>query len=1442
MNLRSLRLFFLFVVLVLGLAPARASVVLWYPFNEGSGAVVNDGSTNGNHLSANAGGFLWNQKAGAPFGGSIHFNGTGSALAQKNAVSVQPQTIDYLRARAGNKVTIAFWANPDTQGQATAPFGFLKAGPGRVFQSHLLWTNSNVYWDVGSTGAAGDTFYRTNAATTSTPGVWTHWAFVYDGALTTQTVKVYRNNILVASGNVATPQTLNWAGIDIAELGNSQLYGSRWAGSMDDFSMWDEALTTAQIGTMMASGVQALVPAKINAFIATPGNISAGGTAVLSWNTSSATSLSINNGVGTVTGTTGSVNVSPAATTTYRLTAANAGGSSFKDVLVAVGAVEQPLVLNEFLADNGSGLLDEDGTKQDWIEIYNPNPFAVSANGWKLTGGTTVWTFPNVQIEGGAYLVVFASLKNRTNPAGKLHTNFKLGVGGEYLALKKPDNSVATEFAPAFPVQRTDISYGMSVGSAAYFPTPTPGAANSATTVSGFVEDTNFSVKRGYFTTPQTVAITCLTPGSTIRYTLDNSTPTDTNGTVYAAPLTVSATTVLRARAFKAGLLASNADTQTYLFLADVPNQGASPPAWPASGVNGQVLRYGFNATLKAHYTPAQLTAALSESPSFSIVTDQPNLTDAATGIYVNALLKGDAWERATSVELLNPDGSDGFHINCGMRIRGGYSRNDAYAKHSLRLYFRSQYGEGSLKHPLFGTTGTDTFQTIDIRSEQNYSWANDSGTENTAVREVFCRDLFAAMSQPASRSRYYHVYLNGQYWGLYMTEERAQEDYAASYLGGAPDDYDVVQTSNHPDFVYDLASGTVDAWQQTWNLARACAASPTNANYFALLGRDANGVRVPAMPVYIDPDHLANYMLLHYYTGDGDGPLSNFLGMNRANNWRGLRDRLTADGWRFFPHDCEHTLLAPSWVSARATNNTTTGANRPNFTYSNSEWVHEDLATNAEYKLKIADVAQRHLFNNGVLTSAKAQALFDARAAQISAAIVADCTRWGTSATNHTLGQWQTRLANIRANFFPTRAATVIAALKTRGFYPAVDPPVFSQHGGQVAANYPLTLSPGAQSGAIYYTLNGTDPRAVGGATVGMLYTGAVSIAQNNTLVRTRLLSSGGVWSALDEGLFTFYTPAVAGKMIVSKLHYNPTAATTSEALAGYISADFEYLELLNISTETLDLHGVTISGAVTFSFAAAPIQVLAPGARVVIAGNTAAFTARYGAGQPVAGAFIGNFNNGGETVLVSAANSAPIVQVAYLPTAPWPTAANGTGPALVLVNPNTNPNPNIGANWRASYVPGGVPGAADAWTIALWRAKHFAAADLADPAKEATLWGDSADPDGDGGKNFAEFVFATSPLDPATHPALATNIFTDPGTTQHYLRLQCRLREGLATNITTTAQGSSDLSAWNPGPTQLYSAPQGDGTLLTEWQDDISLESTPTGRRFLRLQLTGN
>lgn len=123
------------------------------------------------------------------------------------------------------------------------------------------------------------------------------------------------------------------------------------------------------------------------------------------------------------------------------------------------------LEISEFLAINGNGLDDEDRDEADWIEIHNAGTNAVDLDGWFLTDKTdnlTKWPFPAVTLEPDGYLIVFASEKDRRDPAGELHTNFKLSGSGEYLGLIRPNGStVMAEFFPTYPIQVPNVSYGL---------------------------------------------------------------------------------------------------------------------------------------------------------------------------------------------------------------------------------------------------------------------------------------------------------------------------------------------------------------------------------------------------------------------------------------------------------------------------------------------------------------------------------------------------------------------------------------------------------------------------------------------------------------------------------------------------------------------------------------------------------------------------------------------------------------------------------------------------------------------------------------------------------------------------------------------------------------------------------------------------------------------
>ena len=124
------------------------------------------------------------------------------------------------------------------------------------------------------------------------------------------------------------------------------------------------------------------------------------------------------------------------------------------------------MLITEFMALNNTTIKDEDGQYSDWIEIHNAGATAVDLDGWHLTDNAAdlrKWKFPATNCPAGAYMLVFASDKNRRRTGNELHTNFKLSGDGEYLALVMPDGSnVAFAYAPAFPPQVADVSYGLA--------------------------------------------------------------------------------------------------------------------------------------------------------------------------------------------------------------------------------------------------------------------------------------------------------------------------------------------------------------------------------------------------------------------------------------------------------------------------------------------------------------------------------------------------------------------------------------------------------------------------------------------------------------------------------------------------------------------------------------------------------------------------------------------------------------------------------------------------------------------------------------------------------------------------------------------------------------------------------------------------------------------
>lgn len=246
-------------------------------------------------------------------------------------------------------------------------------------------------------------------------------------------------------------------------------------------------------------------------------------------------------------------------------------------VFFPTASVRGQVVISEILAENeaataATGLFDEDKERSDWIEIFNAGAADVNLAGWSLTDDPAVlgkWTFPATNIVANGYVVVFASGKNRAVAGKPLHTSFKMSAGGEYLALVKPDGrTIAFQFAPEFPQQNPNVSYGLAAGSLSelrYFATPTPNAVNGAG-ASDVSPEPVFLTPSGPYTNSVTVSLQSPAVDAVIRYTVNGTDPTAASA-AYVTPLTFSTSAVVRAKCFVPGLVASTTVTRTFVVM-----------------------------------------------------------------------------------------------------------------------------------------------------------------------------------------------------------------------------------------------------------------------------------------------------------------------------------------------------------------------------------------------------------------------------------------------------------------------------------------------------------------------------------------------------------------------------------------------------------------------------------------------------------------------------------------------------------------------------------------------------------------------------------------------------------------------------------------------------------------------------------------------------------
>lgn len=901
----------------------------------------------------------------------------------------------------------------------------------------------------------------------------------------------------------------------------------------------------------------------------------------------------------------------------------------------------------------------------DWIELYNNGTAPADLTGWSLTDNAArprKWNFPaGTSIPAAGHLVVLAT-EIPLGPAdgtSYLHAGFKLGAGGEYLGLVDAAGAVVDALEPAYPPQTPRHAYGRdATGAFVYFARATPGMANPETGFTEVLTAPAFSPSGGFHSGPLALALAA-EGGASIRYTLDGSTPGADHGTLYSGSLTLTANTTVRAVALRDGAAPSPVATHTYLL-----NQSAVRRALPAFSLGGDAAAAFYGPNQPGGPAEGVGILAIKGGRYVAAETSDTWESNGDPAAYNMALQRGRAVERQASLEVFPVTGAAlrtdfGLRLACSdwsrprMRFTNAVgSLFDPWSgtqKPSFNLYFRGDFGARPLEYPLVPDSPHGAYEDLRLRAGKN-------DMVDPFIKDEFMRRLCRAMGQPAVLGTFATVYINGVFKGYYNACERVRDQFMRQQHDSSAD-WDIR-------LVNDIEAGDGIAWARM--MAFMQAADLADPATYALVHE------------HLDVDNLIDYLLVNTYAATWDWPL---------NNWGAARERTAAGRWRFYMWDAEGAFGIYGWrtpgqhdsflgdadgdgVPDTEHNNhpLDIGAEARTTSWKSLPALYTLLRASPEFRLRWADRVQKHFFHAGALTPEAMDGLW-VSLRDAAAPIIRETTG-------------QTISESIRNDWLlsPVRRDTLFAQMTRYGLWLNVRAPEFSQHGGEVDAGSAIVISNPNGTGEIYYTLDGSDPRAPGGAAVGSAYTAPPTIT-HTLVLKARVRSADGTWSPLQEAAFTTED---LSRLLVTELMYNPQGGD------GY-----EFIELKNVGTGAAYLQDAAFDEGITYTFGAD--AVIPAGSHLVLARTPATFALRYPHVIVPPTGYTGKLANEGERVTLRAADGRVLASVAYGSTAPWPTTPGGGGYSLVPVDPDNNAAPDAPTSWRASTEVHGSPGRDD-------------------------------------------------------------------------------------------------------------------------------------------------